>query len=685
MKVIHKNLKKATLLFILIMSAIFYTGCVKIESPMDIFNEYTESWIIQDFAAMYANISTEDQSLISQTDFKNAYEAFYSGLKIQSINIDHTIDQEELNKQIKNEEQVVLPVKVEMQTEYGNYSYSLDISLFKETVNGKEVWRILWDYNMIFREMTEGDTIQTTFTTLPVRGEILDRNEKKLAHNGVAIQVGMVPGRLGDMKDEIIRDLSQTFEISEQYIRDRLNLSWVKDDTFVDLKKIPKDDQHLIEAIYAKNQGATYKEIEERIYPFKEIAAHLTGYIGYVNEEELQELEADGFTANDKVGRTGLEVIFDESLRGIPGKKVVILDKEGTEKEVLFEQETVNGESLHLTIDIDLQSKLYQQLQGEQGTAAAMNYKTGEVVALVNSPGYDPNQFILGISADQLSDLQEDKAKPLLNRFTQVYSPGSTLKPVTAAIALSEKSVDRNFTIDVQGLKWQKDASWGNYHVTRVTDPGVPVDMEKAMIYSDNIYFAQVALEIGAETFIEKARDFGIGETLPLRYGVKDSQLANGSQITNELLLADTGFGQGEVMLNILNLNKAYSAFVNDGNIINPRLIAGDTELDMKNIISKEVADEVFGFLLKVVEDEQGTGHDAVLPGKTIAGKTGTAEIPSANNPNELDELGWFVAIDQSENTPYITSMMIENVKGRGGSHVSIGKVREFIRDYTSN
>ncbi len=676
--------RKWIILFALMLLAIFISGCTKVESPIVVIDRYAELWSDQDFTTMYASISTQDKNLMYEEDFVKAYKDFYDALKVQSIKVEHTVDEEDLKDEIEKEESLTLPVKVEIQTVYGSKSYDIDIDLIKEEIEDNDVWTIQWDYNMVYDGMAEGDTIETTFTTMPVRGEILDRNGKKLAENGLAIQVGIVPGRLGDMKDEIISDLSETFNISKEFINNRLGLSWVRDDTFVDLLKIPKDKQYMIEEIYAKNKGATYKEINERVYPYKEIAAHLTGYLGYINKEELEQVEELGFTADDKTGRNGLEFIFNEALRGLPGKKVAIVDKDGAEKEILLEEETKNGEDIQLTIDINLQSKLHNKLQGESGTAATMDYNTGEVLALISSPSYDPNKFILGIRDDELKSLQESIEKPLMNRFTNIYSPGSTLKPITTAIALSENVIDRNFSIDVEGLKWQKDASWGSYSVTRVKDPGESVDLEKAMIYSDNIYFAQAALKIGAETFLERAKDFGIGEKLNIRYGVKDSQLATGNMISNDILLADTGFGQGEVQLNILNLNKAYSAFVNDGNVISPKLIVDDSATESTNAVSKEVADEVFNLMIKVVEDEEGTGHDAYIPGKTIAAKTGTAEVPGLE-ANTIDELGWFVAIDKSDNTPYITSMMIENVKDRGGSRLAIDRVKAYIQDYTAN
>lgn len=210
------------------------------------------------------------------------------------------------------------------------------------------------------------------------------------------------------------------------------------------------------------------------------------------------------------------------------------------------------------------------------------------------------------------------------------------------------------------------------------------MDLEKAMVYSDNIYFGQVALKLGAQTFIDRAKDFGIGESLDLRYGVSISQLAAENKITNEVLLADTGYGQGEVLLNIVNLPKAFSPLVNGGSIVNPKLIPDGLEPELIPVIGEDVADEVFDLILKVVEDSNGTGHRAYIPGKTIAGKTGTAQVPGAV-AGEIDELGWFIAIDKDEETPYITAMLLEDVQGRGGSRLSIERVRDFIIAYSSN
>ncbi|MPW25998.1 penicillin-binding transpeptidase domain-containing protein [Alkalibaculum sp. M08DMB] len=673
--------KKHIIVLIGLLIMLIFTGCVN-KSPVKEFEQYAKSWQKQEYVDMYEKLSIEDKEAISLEEFVVSYKEFYNNLGIKSIKVEVLTDEKELKDEIEHNDQVTLPFEVNLETLYGEKSYSMDGIVLREEVDGgKEKWSIDWDYNMIFKDMEEGDTIVTRSVT-PARGEILDRNNKKIAENSNVIQVGIVPGRLGEMKDEIISDLSSAFDITTEYINSRLELSWVNDDTFVDLIKIPKGQLNVIEKLNNKNNGATYKEIGDRVYPYKEIAAHLTGYLGYPSEDDMKELEPLGFTANDRIGKTGLERIFDEKLRGIPGMKIAMVSASGKEKEIFSEEPVKDGEDLKLTIDIDMQTKLYNQIKNEEGTATSMDYKTGEVMALVSSPSYDPNKFILGISAENLASLQEAEDKPLLNRFTKVYSPGSTFKPITAAIALNEKKIDQNFSIDTRGLQWQKDASWGSYSITRVTDPGGSVNLDKAMIYSDNIFFGRVALEIGEDTFVEKAKDFGIGVDLNIRYGTDKSQLAASDDISSEVLLADTGYGQGQVLVNILNIPKAYSAFVNKGSVVEPKLIMDSEEPKFTNIIDEDIAEKIFNIMIRVVEDSAGTGREARISGKTIAGKTGTAEVGTIENSTTKEELGWFAAIDKSDEQPYITAVMIENVHGRGGSHVAIPLVRKFIESY---
>ncbi|EJL21703.1 penicillin-binding transpeptidase domain-containing protein, partial [Brevibacillus sp. BC25] len=169
--------------------------------------------------------------------------------------------------------------------------------------------------------------------------------------------------------------------------------------------------------------------------------------------------------------------------------------------------------------------------------------------------------------------------------------PGSTFKPITAAIGLESGAITPADSIHVRGLHWQKDASWGGYEVTRVSDYGGPVNLEKALVYSDNIYFAKAALSMGEEQFVKKSELFGFHEALPIPYPLDKSKLYNDS-FKNEIQLADSGYGQGEVTMTPLHLALVYSAFANDGNIVNPSLLQEDKKGGYwkTNVIPADVA-----------------------------------------------------------------------------------------------
>ena len=217
-----------------------------------------------------------------------------------------------------------------------------------------------------------------------------------------------------------------------------------------------------------------------------------------------------------------------------------------------------------VTIDAAIQQKAYEQFQGDPAMAVSINPKTGEVMALVSTPAYDPNEFVYGISDRRWTELNEDPNRPLLNRFYAALVPGSTFKPITAAIGMDAGKLDPNENKGYVGLSWQKDASWGEYMVTTLTDYGSEVNLQNALVYSDNIYFARAALDIGADTMIEGMRRAGFEEELPFDIGAQVSTFGTDSKISSEIQLADTGYGQGELLVNPIHLASIYSAFVNE-------------------------------------------------------------------------------------------------------------------------
>lgn len=674
-------MKKLLLFIVMIPLVLMMSACEEEEphDPLETFYGYMNAFEEMNFEKMYTLLDAESRAAITEEEYVATYENIYKSIPITDATMVSRMETFDMERKILSEDSTRIPMDITLTHGEENMKYSLDVKVVKETDESEnENYRVSFDRKLIYPSYEAGDVIETT-EVAPLRGEIFDRNGKPLAQNGEVYWVGMVPGRLGAQKEEAIEVLAESFDLTEEYIRKRLGLSWVKEDTFVDMVKVSMEDKALVDQLTSRFAGIIYRVIKDRVYPYKEAAAHLTGYLGLVNAEEYKELEPLGFPIDTRVGRSGLELLYEEELRGQMGTEVRLLDKDGNVKEVLSSFQNNKGKDLILTIDIEKQIALFDGMKGEMGTASVVNYKTGEVEALVSAPSYDPNAFILGQSQEDYNKLLNDPRNPLLNRFTKLYVPGSTIKPLTAAIAMENGTLDMDKEISISGTKWQADESWGNYYVTRVTDPGMAVDIEKAFIYSDNIFFAQMALEMGEEIFLDGMEKFGVGEETQYGFGFDTSQISNDGTLSSEVLLADSGYGQGQVLFHALTLPKAYTAIADNGAMKELKLFMDEALPVQDEVIGEAVADQVLNYMKMTVESPQGTGHDAYLSGRSLAGKTGTSEVGPTEDKSEI---GWFSVIDMDETSPYITTMMVEEVKGRGGSAVAVNKVREFIEDY---
>ena len=353
---------------------------------------------------------------------------------------------------------------------------------------------------------------------------------------------------------------------------------------------------------------------------------------------------------------------MEEQLRGKDGYTIYI-DRE--EPAVIAETEPEDGQSVTLMVDADLQKTAYTNMKGVAGTFSAVQPETGDVLALVSSPSFDPNDFILGMSAENYKKLEENAKQPLLNRFAATFSPGSSIKPLIAMIGLNAGTLDPNKTIDISGLKWSKGEEWGNASITRVTDPKRPVDLEAALQYSDNIYFAQTALAIGEDKLISGLKDLGVGEEkFPLEYPIRASQISNDGKLTSSKLLADTGDGQGEVLMSLVHLASLYGGIVQDGTLMKPRLFeTTEAAVWKESITSSDNAALLKKDMRKVVTD--GTATAAKSDQFALAGKNGTAELKKSQD-EKGQENGLFVAYDQN-NPNAVMSILVENVQDEGG------------------
>ena len=434
--------------------------------------------------------------------------------------------------------------------------------------------------------------------------------------------------------------------------------------------------------------GVKISDITVREYPLGEAAAHLVGYVQNVTAEDLEEHAGEGYTSNSVIGKSGMEGLFEKELKGQNGCAISIVDSNGNKKKIVVSTIVENGKDIKLTIDSDLQKELYEQFKDDKSCTVAMNQYTGEVLALSSTPSYDNNDFIMGMSNEKWTALNEDERKPMYNRFRQVWCPGSTFKPIIAAIGLTTGAIDPDEDYGNEGLSWQKDSSWGSYYVTTL-HAYEPVILKNALIYSDNIYFAKAALKIGENDMESSLTKLGFNDVLPFDIKMAKSQFSNTEKIEKEVQLADSGYGQGQILVNPLHMACMYSAFCNEGNMIKPYLTYKEDAMPdvwIKEAFTKDVAQTVLEDTKEVINNPHGTGYAAHRTDIILAGKTGTAEIKASKDDTTGTELGWFSVFTTDENMerPIMIVSMVEDVKGRGGSGYVVKKDSQVLEKWFS-
>ena len=379
-----------------------------------------------------------------------------------------------------------------------------------------------------------------------------------------------------------------------------------------------------------------------------------------------------------------MELTYEDTLRGIDGVEIYIVDEEGNRLKTLAKQDKKDGTDVKLTIDSTIQKQLYDQMKNDKGLFVVMQPKTGELLALVSTPTFNSNDFTLGMTNDKWNELNSNEAKPLYNRFTASYCPGSTFKAITGAIGLTTGKIDANEDFGYTGTSWQKDSSWGNYNVTTLTSYSGPKNVANALLYSDNIFFAQTVLQMGADKFTENLNNIGFNQQLDFPLTLRKSQYSSGDSIDGEIKLADTGYGQGDLLVNPIHVASIYSAFANGGDTVKPYIEYnnGETEYYKENAFSEQAAEEVKNDLIQVVESPNGTAHDMQRSGLTIAGKTGTAELKTSSEDTESGTLGLFDCFTVGRQGGDLLFVgMVENTQNNsdGGSNYVISKIKEIL------
>jgi len=485
-----------------------------------------------------------------------------------------------------------------------------------------------------YRRISEHNRIRLIRMMAP-RGEITDRNGKPFATSRPSYNVAVVPEDF-DPKDLPV--LSKLLDLSPSEIRKQLSSVRSKSLTPVLLKKdIGKElaiqieeKSPLLSGIFIDVQGVRY-------YPAYEISAHVIGYIGKISDAEYRSFDRDAYAINSDIGRTGIEKSFDSLLRGEDGGKQIEVNARGEQLNVLSEKLPVPGADVQLSLDIELQSRIAPILGEKNGVVLMMDLKTGEMLAMLSNPSFDPNVFVeSGRDRDRIK-LMKSTRKPLVNRsIVSAYPPGSVFKLVTALAGLETGKITPHTTFHCPGY-FRLSARSRRFKCWESSGHG-DVNLFNALERSCNVFFYNVGRLVGEKELSRYSHALGLGEPVPLEIPASDGFIPSAEwkerkpgEHWYEGETVTFAIGQGYVQTTPLQILRLISVMATDGKILKPTLIkqteapAGEPETVP---VKKSALKAIRQGMLKVIESKYGTGQLARVDFMRLAAKTGTAQAP---------------------------------------------------------
>ena len=361
------------------------------------------------------------------------------------------------------------------------------------------------------------------------------------------------------------------------------------------------------EALSLIAQGKKDLEVESlRSYPYKEILAHTLGYVGQISEDTLKKPEFTDYRAGDLVGKIGIEQKYERDLKGINGKRLVEVDSVGKVIRKLGQTDATAGYNINLTIDIGLQKTVYAAMKGVKKGAAIVSNSTGEILALVSKPSFDPNLFTQGEAytvqlnspyASLTQVLTDQENQPLVNRaISGAYPPGSTFKLIVAAAGLENHIIDENFVVEDTGILKVREFSFSNWYFTKYGKTEGLINVVKAIKRSNDIFFYKVSEKIGVDKISSNAEKFGVGKRLGIDLGEEEEGLLptvswKEKTIKEKWFLGDTyhyGIGQGYLLATPLQVNMWASVIANEGVLYKPHLLKSQISSVSRRIKSQK-------------------------------------------------------------------------------------------------
>jgi penicillin-binding protein 2 len=537
-----------------------------------------------------------------------------------------------------------------------------------------------------YAEAAERNMIRAKPLPAP-RGKILDRDGRVIVDNRSSFSLLLSRETLKDEHVPFIAaglnlDLAEVRQKLDRYSkRPRWEPLYIKD-------QLTSGDLAFVEAHRDAFPEMEIVHMQRRLYPRDGLAAHVIGYVGEISESELDLPEYAAYKQGDIIGKDGIEKQYNEILMGVDGQRRVKVDSRGRERETLERKEAVPGKPLQLTLDLDLQAVAELAMDGRRGAVVAIDPRSGEVLAMVSRPAYDPNSFAVRIESKVWREIMENPDKPMLNRAVQSqFAPGSTFKPIEALGGLEEGAIDDSFSIGCSGV-----STWYGRPFKCHSRHG-RVELNRAIAQSCDIYFYTLGNKLGIDTIAKYASMTGLGRKTGIDLPHEASGLVPSTQwkmrtYREKWFAGETisvAIGQGALTVTPIQLAAAIGGIATGGVWQKPHLVRGHgaegaarkADLNLENV------QKVIHGMYSVV-NEGGTAVRAKLAGLDVCGKTGTAQLASndflkSSAGRHLKDNAWFVGFAPRSNPEIAVVALFES-----GEHGNLAApiVRDVIKTY---
>ena len=551
-------------------------------------------------------------------------------------------------------------------------------------------WRLQIVDSDHYAQMAERNRIRNIPIIAP-RGEMLDREGRLLVDNYPSFSVLLLRDDLEEVT-KLLPQIAEGLGVALEDIQEQLDSAkgLPRFQPIVVKPEATPADIAFIESHRSDVPVLEMLLVHRRRYPRGGFLAHVSGYVGEVNAEQIE--ASDGrYRPGDIVGKTGLERQYNEQLMGIDGTRRVVVNSVGREVGRLEQTDAIAGKPIRLTIDYDLQVVAEQGLAGKKGAVVALDPRTGEVLAMASQPSYDPNDFAVRVSREVWQSLNEDPEHPLLDRAIQAQlAPGSVFKILMAAAMLESKAVPADYNVFCPGAA----EFYGRVFRDWDRKGHGTVDLHKAIVHSCDVFFYNIGKQMGIDRIAYYAAKFGLGRRTGIDLPGEDVGLVPSEQWKQRVYrqkwypgeTISVAIGQGAVVVTPMQLAYTIGGIVLGGAFHQPHLRMSDKPAPEINFPISDATVEAVTQGMYGVVNEGGTAARSRLPGIEFSGKTGSAQVISlaglkrAGNQAHLRDNAWFVGFAPRRNPEIVIAVLVQG--GEHGSSAAAPIARDIVKAY---